>query len=571
MKKVIKRIIPLILVLCILASIGWYLFVYDRAFTRDSLLYLARYNDLQGHNKLASWFYDTAYSYSGQDDDVAIELASQYKADGNYTKAEYTLTNAIADGGTADLYIALCKTFVEQDKLLDAVQMLDNIADPAIKDKLNALRPGAPGTYPSPGLYSEYISVNFASNEGAIYCATDGEYPSTKNDLYTDAIPLPGGETKIYSLVVADNGLVSPLTVLHYTVGGVIEEAVFADEAMELAVRELLGAGEDEVLMTDALWSITEFTIPEDAKSIEDLRLLPYLENLTITDKKLESLAPLADLTKLVSLRIEGCRFAPENLQTLVTLPELQRLTLNNCGLSTIADLAGMQNLTYLDLSNNTLRNLEVLSAMASLYEVNLSHNAVTDVSHLSFLSKLEKLDVSYNSLTSLKPLAECKKLTWLDASHNTLSSLKGLDSFSALTHLALNHNQLTSVSVLSDCTALKELRIANNAVTDISALASLTNLETFDFSHNQVEALPKWPSGSALVTIDGSYNQLTSVSALKNMEQLSYVYMDYNQLESINAIAECYRLVTVNVYGNPIEDVSKLTEHNIIVNYDPT
>jgi len=50
MKKVIKRIIPLILVLCILASIGWYLFVYDRAFTRDSLLYLARYNDLQGHN-----------------------------------------------------------------------------------------------------------------------------------------------------------------------------------------------------------------------------------------------------------------------------------------------------------------------------------------------------------------------------------------------------------------------------------------------------------------------------------------------------------------------------------------
>jgi hypothetical protein len=54
-------------------------------------------------------------------------------------------------------------------------------------------------------------------------------------------------------------------------------------------------------------------------------------------------------------------------------------------------------------------------------------------------------------------------------------------------------------------------------------------------------------------------------------MEELTYVYCDYNQLTTLNDIADCYRLVMVSAFGNTIKDVSKLTEHNIIVNYDPT
>lgn len=571
MKNPIKRIVPLILVIIIIAAISWYLLVYDRDFTRDVLISQARHHDTQGNNKLASWFYDMAYSYSGQDEHVAIELADQYKSDGNFTKAEYTLTNAISDGGTSELYIALCKTFVEQDKLLDAVQMLDNVADPAIKAELDALRPSAPTADPAQGLYSQYITVNLYSDSGTIYCSADGEYPSTQEDLYSESFTLPGGETVLYCVVVADNGLVSPLTILHYTVGSVIEEAVFTDGAMEASVRELLSADADSTLMTDQLWNITEFTVPAEAASIEDLKLLPYLESLTIENKQLDSLSALAGLTELVSLRLEDCRISAESLSILANLPSLQRLTLNNCGLSTIADLAGAQNLTYLDISNNTLQNLDILSEMTTLYEVNLSHNAVIDLTALSTLPALEKLDVSYNALTTLAPMANSPKLSWLDASHNSLTALDGLDQFSSLTHLAVDYNQLTDISILATCTGMTELSISNNAVTDIRSLSTLTALEMFDFSYNQVAQLPNWPDGSALTSIDGSHNQLASLAELSNMEQLSYVYMDYNQLESIDAIADCYRLVTVNVYGNPISDVSKLTDHNIIVNYDPS
>jgi len=143
MKKAIRILVPLVLTMVILLCTFWYLFIYDREFTRDVLLSAARSFDNNGRHKIAAWFYDRAYRQSGDNDNVAIELAEQYKEIGNYTKAEYTLTKAISDGGGADLYIALSKIFVEQDKLLDAVRMLDNIKNPDIKQHLDRMRPAA--------------------------------------------------------------------------------------------------------------------------------------------------------------------------------------------------------------------------------------------------------------------------------------------------------------------------------------------------------------------------------------------------------------------------------------------
>ena len=121
MKKFMKFLVPMLLSALIIASCFWYLFIYDRDFTRDTLLSQARYQDMYGNSRLSAWFYDAAYKFSGHDENVAIELANQYKQSGNYTKAEVTLNQAIRNNPTPELYTALCKAYVEQDKLLDAV------------------------------------------------------------------------------------------------------------------------------------------------------------------------------------------------------------------------------------------------------------------------------------------------------------------------------------------------------------------------------------------------------------------------------------------------------------------
>lgn len=571
MKKILRIVIPVIIALAIVFSLVWYAFVYDRSFIRDVLISGARMCANAGYSSLSSMFYDIAYEHSGQDENVAIELAQQYKEEGNYTKAEFTLANAIADGGTSELYIALCKTYVEQDKLLDAVTMLDNIGDPQIKAELEAMRPAISLIDPTPGFYSQYISVTLEATDGKIYWSPDREYPSTASEPYSEPLALPNGETTIQAVAVADNGLVSPLTMLGYTIGGVIEEVTFADAAVEAQVRVQLGIGSTTPVLTSDLWSINGFTVPANASTLADLAKMNYLTDLICNNVVVDSLSSLSGLTLLQSVDLSGSRIAAGELSVLSTLPDLKTLNLSNCRLSNIAGLTGCPSLTVLHLSSNALRNLTPLSGITTLKELYLDHNAVVDLSALSGLEQLQKLDVSFNSIAATAPVSGLKNLNWLNVSNNQLAALAGTDKLSNLTYLNASANKLADVKVVASCVNLTELYLANNALTDIQALKSLTKLKTVDFSHNEIAAIPGWAATSALYSINGSHNKITSLSPLKGMANLAYVYMDYNEITSVSPLTNCTKLVRVDVYGNEIDSVSALTKQSIIVNYDPT
>lgn len=570
MKRTAKRILPILLGIVIILSIVWYLFVYDREFTQDVLVDHARFFEQNGNHTVSAWLYDLAYAQSGGDENVAIELAEHFKDNGNYTKAEVTLSNAIADGGSYRLYIALCKTYVEQDKLLDAVTMLDNIADEAVFQELSALRPAAPTATPDPGYYSQYITVTITAPDGVLYLTTDGDYPSTADEPSDGCVALESGENIITALAVSEDGLVSPLTIFGYTVSGVIEEITLTDDTIDALARQQLGLSEDAALYSNDLWTITSLTIPEGAGSYLDLVNMPYLESLTIVGSSAGSLDGISALTSLTELTIRDSYLTSGDLQMIAALPNLQRLTLSNCGLSGIDDLSGAKNLTYLDLSENSIRDFTSLSFMTGLTYLDLSHNALTSLNALSSLEGLQTLDVSYNSLTSITPVAGCPQLTALDVSNNAITSLSGIGSLNALEALDASFNQLEDASPASSCLALKELDLSSNSLTDISCLSALTALQTFRFSRNAVMVLPVWSTDCALVYIDGSYNQITSVENLKGLEELNTVLMDYNEIASVEPLAYCPNLIKVSVYDNPVSDVSCLTDHSIIVNYNP-
>ena len=571
MKKVFRILIPILLVIAILLCLGWYLFSYDREFTRDSLLYCARFFDERGNRALASWFYDRAYDQAGDNDDVAIELANQHKADGNYTQAEATLSKAIEDGGGIDLYIALCQTYAEQDKLLDCVTLLNSVTNPQIKAELDAMRPAAPEAQPAPGFYNQYISVTITAEGGTLYANPAGEYPSVHKDQYTDPIPLVAGENTIYAVSVDEQGLVSPLSIFGYTVGGVIEEVTFTDDAVESAIREILQVSQDAVLFSNELWSITSFTVPTDAHSYADLKYLPYLEELTITDGPSDDLSVISSLAKLSVLHITDTPISAEELTVIGSLPKLERLTLHNCGLSTTSGLEKATALRYLDLSSNTIRNISALSELSGLQEAYLQNNALNDLTSLSAIMTLAKLNVSGNALTSIAPICSISGITWLDASNNQLQDVQQIGDLTALKEVYLSKNQLTDISALDTCTELQVLYLDNNQLTDISSVGLLTKLTMLDFSNNQVTELPAFATDCKLVEINGAHNLLESIDALGGLTHLNNVFMDYNEnIESIEALANCPVLIRVDVYGTKVTEVTMLTEQSIIVNYNP-
>lgn len=570
MKSSLKRILPILLAILVLCSIVWYLFVYDRNFTRDLLLWSAETLERNGNHSAATWFYRQAYVQSGDDQTVAIALAQQFKSNGNYTQAEATLSNAIAENPSVELYVALSKTYVEQNKLLDAVNMLENITDPGLKAQLEAMRPSTPVADPVPSYYNQYIDVDIACGTGTLYVSTDREYPSITEDLYTESISLPGGETMIYALAVGENGLVSHLAVFGYTIGGVVEPVTLADRAVEESIRQILGFSADQIILTSDLWSITEFTVPQETLDSSDLKYLTGLNKLVIRDCSFTELSAISSLTQLTDLEIRSFSLSSADLNAIAGLPNLTRLTLSGCSLSTIEKLSSLRNLTYLNLSSNTIRDIDALSFMSELNELDLSNNAVTSLNAISSLQKLTRLNLYGNSVSSLIPISSCTGLVWLDVSANQLDSLSGVESMKQLTYLYATSNALTDISIVTANTVLMELDVSDNNLTDISALSQLMQLQGLNFSHNQVTALPQFSVDCSLVLIDGSYNQLGTLMPLSGLKMLNKVILDYNNIYWVDPLAKCYNLVQLDIFGNPIADVSKLTEMGVIVNYSP-
>ena len=571
MKVFLKVFVPIVLTISIILGIGWYLFVYDRDFTRDMLLQGARYFVSNNDLNAASWFYDRAYEQGSGSDEIAVELARQYIDSGNYTQAEVTLNRAIKDGGGTDVYIALCKAYVEQDKLLDAAELLDKVSDPVIKEQLDALRPSAPTTMQAPGFYNQYISVSVESDADQLYVSANGEYPSVEKDAYTSPITLRDGENVLYALAVSDSGLVSPLTILGYTVGGVIQEVVFEDTAIEQTVRYMLNVSDEKVLFSNDLWDIREFSVPEDAVSYGDLRHMAFLEKLTIHNGVAGQIPVLSNFTCLKELDISNTTVYTEDLEIIGSLTTLEKLTLSGCSLSTAAGLSGLTALQYLDLSNNAIRNISSLSSMTELKELNMQRNALQDLSPLTPCTLLSKIDISYNSIASVDAVAGAPLLTYLDASYNLLADISHLSHAQALEQFRCSNNSIADVSALESCKKLTYVDISDNEISNIDVFSKIDTINYLNFSYNQVTELPVWPETSSLITINGSYNQITSLSGLKDLKNINNILMDYNaDLESVADLAGCPLLIQVNVYGTKVKDVKDLTDQSIIVNYNP-
>ena len=579
MKRIIRITVPVLMVLLVLFSIGWYFVKYDPALTREILVDQARYLDDRGNHSLATWFYKLAYQQSGNDEAIALELAEQYRSMGNYTKAEYTLSNAIADGGTLELYVALCRTYVEQNKLLDAVTMLDNVTDQQIKSQLDALRPQSPVPSHEPGYFTEYITLGMSVAEGTIYYTADGSYPSTSASSYRIPIDLPAGQTVIKAITVGKNGLVSPLSVLGYTISGVIEEVIIEDPAIDQALRQLLQVDADHVFFSNELWEVTSLSIPHDTKSLSDLEKLPYLEELLILDVESPTptsidaldLTPLSNLESLKEVGIINMTLSSENLQIIAELPALDKLAISHCELSGISQLAAATRLTYLDLSYNTIGNLSALEGMTQLTTLNLCHNGISDVSVIGKLTMLEVLDLSYNSITDPSALTSCTSLKSLKLANNAITQLQGLETLNGLIELSVAFNKLTDVQILEHCTEMIELDLSNNAIEDISAISAMTKLQTLDFSYNVVKKLPEFDDACPLIAIKGSNNKLSSLKELAGLNSLNYIIMDFNKdISSVKALSSCYALVEVSVYGTKVKDIGPLTDMDVIVKYSP-
>ena len=552
MKRVLKIVIPLVVVLALLGTAAWFFLSFRADLTAGFLRGQAAKMVERERYSRAVTYYNWAWQLDPENQEIPLALAEAYAGSGNYTKAEYTLVRAIsARPQDVDLYVALCQVYVAQDKLLDAVQMLDRTSDAEVKAALDELRPAAPVLSPENGYYTEYIEVTADGGGNAVYLSIDGDYPSMEDDAYTGPVTLPGGETMVMAVAVDENQMVSQAVQNGYTIGGVVEPVTLNDPAIDAAVREQLGMTAGETLMTDDLWSIAELTLPDTVADLADLSHFTGLTTLTIQNVSGLDFSVLSQLTSLQTLDLSGCTISTGSLDAIAGLTGLRVLRLNNCALTDINALSQLTALTELQLANNSLTDIGVTSLMLDLETVTLTNNPVTSIAGLSACTKLKSLDISGCSVTSI-------------------ASLSGK---TALETLLAGNNQIADLSPLEGCTALSVLEAPYNLVSDISVLAQLPALTRFVGNNNQITAVPDFDEEtSKLQYIQLDYNEVADLAGLQGIDSLNYVYADYNQVETILPLKNNINLIQVNVWDNPIpeEEVKSLQENSIIVNYNP-
>ena len=568
--RALKHIIIWTLILALLGGAVWYFLIYNPALTSEILAEQAALAaDREQYDK-AVMLYGWASSLQKGNQQLSLELAQVYKSQGNYTKAEYTLAGAIATGGSLEVYLELCRTYVEQDKLLDAVTMLDKVADEKIRAQLDAMRPQAPVASLEPGFYTQYLDVDLSAEGGTVYVSTSWEYPSLSTP-YEMAISLGQGETAISALTVSEDGLVSPLSVFRYTVEGVVEQVVLEDANLDSYLREILSRSPDSPFTTADLWGITEMTIPEDVTKFSQMAYFTGLTSLTIRNQSALDISFLEAMPKLTKLDLSGCTLDAEQLGYIAGLGALTDLNLSGCRLSTIAGLSGMTSLKKLDLSVNSISDLLPLISNTGLEWLDLSHNAVVNFSAMTGTTSLTWLNLSNNSLSDLTAVATCSNLGHLNVSTNVLTTLNGISGLKELTFLDASYNAIADIAGIGQCSKLTELNLSNNKLVTMDEMATLVLLEQLDVSYNDILTIPDFPDHAALVSFNGCHNFFEDVSGLAGLMRLNYVYLDYNNVTDINVLASCFNLIQVNVFRTNVTDISALQEMDVIVSYNPT
>ncbi len=162
-------------------------------------------------------------------------------------------------------------------------------------------------------------------------------------------------------------------------------KVTFSDKVVELAVRKQL-MRTTGTIYSNELATVYRLAVPAGVKSLVDLKKLPNLEYLDLSNAKLTNISGLSNL---------------KNLRVLY----LQRNEISD-----ISPLKGLVKLEVLSLNGNRISSASALAAMTSLRELYIRDNRIADYSPLVNLKKLNVLYLKGNKATNYSKLANIKK-----------------------------------------------------------------------------------------------------------------------------------------------------------------
>ncbi|WP_462361617.1 SHIRT domain-containing protein [Parvimonas micra] len=184
-------------------------------------------------------------------------------------------------------------------------------------------------------------------------------------------------------------------------------------------------------------------------KSIEGLQYAENLTYLSLVNQLVSDLSPIANLTKLKTLKVKGTNVT--DLAPLEKLVNLEEADLSGIHTKSTTPLKGLIKMKKLEL---ICENLDFASNMKNLEILVADHSTVSD----------------------LTPLVNCKKLKELRIDGKVRD------------YISEEGSRIKDMSILANLQNLEFLSISNHQIEDISVVAEMRNLVTFHATDNKIK-----------------------------------------------------------------------------------
>lgn len=264
------------------------------------------------------------------------------------------------------------------------------------------------------------------------------------------------------------------------------------DELFELQHLQRLNLGAGYVDEDGEWQEAADNLAPNDLESsLEQLRRLPNLSDLSVFGCLLSSLTPIAALTNLHSLECSVTDVS--DLAPLASLANLQSLACLGTKVNDLAPLASLAKLQSLDCSWGDVNDLAPLACLINLQSLDCMGTDVSDLAPLVFLAGLQSLFCSETQVSDLAPLASLANLQRLNCSYTQVRDLAPLASLANLQWLLCSKTQVSDLAPLAFLANLQRLDCSYTQVGDLAPFARLEELRTLNLSGCRLDEFPRW------------------------------------------------------------------------------
>lgn len=179
----------------------------------------------------------------------------------------------------------------------------------------------------------------------------------------------------------------------------------FRDQALAAAIAMAIGVEPSE-LTSRMLQSMTALDLSDnpDIRRLDDLSMMPNLESLTIKNCGLKSILPIVGLTELKELNLSGNKIS--DISALLEMTWLEKLDVSNNPIDKVPNLSGMEDLVALNLDDTGVADLSFMQG-ASVSELHISYTNINNIAILSECEKLESLYMYGFNFMDLTPLQQ--------------------------------------------------------------------------------------------------------------------------------------------------------------------